>query len=112
MENLLKKQLYEILDLISGIEENLQGLGYEDFRNDRSVKIKVVQSFEGIFSIIKKVSEQDKENLTKINWKLLEDIEKKLFSGSYGIDDETVWKAAKYDLRKQVKFLDEAILLN
>ena len=104
-----KKQLFEILDLISGIEENLQGLGFEDFKNDRKVKIFVVQRFESIFSIINNISESDLFLLPDINWELFKDMERKLFENPYGIDDETVWKAAKYDLRKLQKILSDAV---
>jgi len=98
--------VYDIQDLISSIDENLQGIGYEDFRINRKIKIDVVQSFEKILHCMNSIPDDSKSEYPDIPWVEISNLKDKILSADSGIDEEIVWKAAKIELKQLNKLFN------
>ena len=99
MEISVKKFLIDSIDAISLIEETLQGTAFEDYRNDRSKMITVVQSFDSIINSVRTVPAEIKILYPEIPWFDIEDFRNTFEPDDYGIDENAVWKASKIRLR-------------
>ena len=99
MEQEVKKFLIEALDAISDIESEIQGIGFEDYRNDRSKMIRVVECFDTIMTSVRLVPLELRELHPDIPWYEIEDFRNMLTHDEFGIDEDAVWKAAKNKLR-------------
>ena len=100
MNTEITEKIDTILDQISNIEENLQGLGFEDYRNDRRKKIAVVQSFETIIEYVNSFTEDEKKQVPSVDWEVFLTLRSKFLNAEIGLNDEQVWKAAKNQLKK------------
>ena len=99
MQGRCKNSLFEILDGISNINENLQGLGYEDYRSSQMTLITVVDNFEKILETIHFMPDGDKEDYPEIPWGKIEGLKNNLLHPLHGVDEEGAWKTAKVELR-------------
>lgn len=100
MDQILRKSLREILDLINRIEELLQGIGFEDFANDRKIKIGVVHNYEQLFDALETIPGNIRDQNPGIHWSELMELKQKIVISDYGISDEEVWNISKHKLKK------------
>ena len=100
MENTVRKMLIEVNDSVSLIEETLQGIGYEDFRNDRFKKIIVVENFEKIIDKFAQIPDELQDEIHGIPWEEIQHLSDKFLNSEYEIDNQEVWKTAKSQLKK------------
>ncbi len=103
-----KESIYNILDQISAIEEALQGIAYEDFRLNKSLKIKLIEIFEHISSEVKNIQDEYKILYPTIDWNALINISIS-FLNELGISEEAIWKTAKFKLKEYKKKFNEIL---
>jgi uncharacterized protein with HEPN domain len=96
----------DILDNIRDIEESLSGLGYNDYLNNRKVKINIVEKFEDIIFKVMKVPNGIKEEHPGEFWNEVISLQFRLLSPEIGIDEELVWTTAKRKLKALRKEFD------
>lgn len=108
MEKEMVVFLNDVVDAISTIEENLQGIGFSDFRTDRKRLISVVNSFESIFDSVNKLPSSTKEIYPEIPWEEFYEFQTKLSPKEYGIDEEIVWSVAKNKLTRLKKIINKS----
>jgi uncharacterized protein with HEPN domain len=105
MEQSVIKLLNDLLENISGIDEQLQGVGYKDFRNDRRLKIFIVENLHAVIDGMYNIPDDFKTQYTQLPWHEVEAIREKILKGFYEVNDEKVWKAVKTDLKKTRKMI-------
>ncbi len=87
--------LRDILVAVTDVESFVQGLTYEEFIKDRKTLNAVVRSIEIIGEASKNIPEQIKEKYQDLPWKQMAGMRDKLIHAYFGVDTETLWKAAK-----------------
>lgn len=107
MEKNVKDILLDVLDHIAFIEEELQGLAFEDYRIDRRKKILVVDSFSSIIECINELPEELKKPGSPVPWSEVIELILKFNNEDFGIDETMIWHAAKIELKHLRKLLDD-----
>jgi uncharacterized protein with HEPN domain len=95
----------DIKDLISEIEETLQGIGFNDYRSDRRRMIFVVRRLETILNNLELLDEDFREKHKDIPWDEVADYRSKILGNSFEINEQEVWTIAKIKLMKLKKIL-------
>jgi uncharacterized protein with HEPN domain len=108
MDDHVLKFLDKVVDSISMIEENLAGIGYQDYKTDRKRMITVVHHFETIMEALQKIPEDVKQSYPHIDWKSFEGFREKITDPHNGINEEEVWYIAKMKLQKLKKVINES----
>ncbi len=105
----IRNIFYQILDSIALIDETLQGIGFEDFTNDRKRKILVTENLikiSELFEILKSDELQFTEPLEKIT---THNLFKMINDANFGIADEITWKLSKIDMKRVEKHLRQLL---
>jgi len=87
--------LQDILDAIGDIESFVGKMTYEEFIKDKKTLNAVVRSIEIIGEASKNIPEPIKAKYKELPWKQMAGMRDKLIHAYFGIDAETLWKAAK-----------------
>jgi uncharacterized protein with HEPN domain len=107
MEKGNKDILIDVLDHIAFIEEELQGMAFEDYRTDRKKKILIVNSFTCILENINDLPDDFKKLSDPVPWNEVIELVLKFNNMDFGIDDTLVWHAAKIELKHLRRLLDD-----
>jgi uncharacterized protein with HEPN domain len=98
--------LDDIKNSINEIEESLQGLGFDDYRNNRGRMIYVVNRLESIFGNIDRIDSDFRSLHPEVQWEEVLQYRNMMLKGNSGIDEKEVWTIAKIKLVKLKKILD------
>jgi len=90
--------LQDILDAINDIESFVDNMTYKEFIKDRKTLNAVIRSIEIIGEASKNIPESTKTNNRELPWKQMAGMRDKLIHAYFGIDTETLWKAAKENI--------------
>jgi uncharacterized protein with HEPN domain len=90
--------LHDILDAINDIESFVDDLSYDQFIKDRKTLNAVVRSIEIIGEASKNIPEPIKQKYKELPWKQMAGMRDKLIHAYFGVDTETLWKAAKNNI--------------
>lgn len=101
--------LNNIIDNITIIEENIQGIGFYDYRTDRKRQISVVKSLAAITENCEKLPQDFKEKYAEIDWSFFDKVKKIISYSEYGISEKEVWDASKTLLLKYQKNFDKIL---
>ncbi len=104
-----KLLLRDILKAISAIDGFVEGVNFEDFKNNDEKSSAVIRKFEIIGEATKGLPENLKEKHPEIPWKEMAGFRDKLIHFYFGIKHELVWQALKKRL-PQIKSLLQKIL--
>ena len=99
-------QLNDLIHFLTDIEEELAGLGFSDFVNNRKMIIKTVEKIEDVIDFVKKLPPEFKDNYPTVDWMKIEKLNDKLVDSESGINDEEVWNFCKREIvkiRKQIQ---------
>jgi uncharacterized protein with HEPN domain len=83
---------------IYDVEVFIDELTYDEFIKDRKTLNAVVRSIEIIGGASKNISETIKEQYSGLPWKQVAGMRDKLIHAYFGVDTETLWKAAKNNI--------------
>lgn len=97
-----KLYLKDILEAMSAIEKFVEGVDFEDFKNDDMRSSAVIRKFELIGEATKNVPGSIKQMYPDIPWKEMAGFRDKLIHFYFGIKHELVWNTIK-DVIPQVK---------
>lgn len=101
--------LKDITEAISAIEKFIEGISFEEFKNNDEKTSAVIRKFEIIGEATKGLPEGLKEKYPEIPWKEMAGFRDKLIHFYFGIKLELVWHAIKNRL-PQIKSLMQKIL--
>lgn len=99
----------DILKSIESIEEFVQGLKYEDFKNDDKTASAVVRKLEIIGEATKNIPENIKKKYEKLNWRGMAGMRDKLIHEYFGVDIEILWKVVKEDIPTIKPFIQKIL---
>jgi uncharacterized protein with HEPN domain len=88
-----KLLLKDILEAISAIERFVDGVNFEEFKNNDEKASAVIRKFEIIGEATKVLPEDLKEKHPEIPWKEMAGFRDKLIHFYFGIKFELVWQA-------------------
>jgi uncharacterized protein with HEPN domain len=90
--------LRDILNAVDEVESFVKGMDFEEFVKDRKTLNAVVRSIEIIGEASKHIPASLREKYAELPWKEITGMRDKLIHGYFGMDYETIWKAAKEDV--------------
>jgi uncharacterized protein with HEPN domain len=90
--------LQDILDAIDDVESFVGDMTYDEFVRDKKTLNAVVRSIEVIGEATKNIPEPIKAKYPMLPWKQMAGMRDKLIHGYFGIDTETIYKAAKTNI--------------
>jgi uncharacterized protein with HEPN domain len=98
-----------ILDHMSSIEEALQGMGFQDYRNDRKTKIEVVEKFAEIIELAEKIAFEEKQRMMDFPWENFISLRNRFINHDHGLNVEEIWNTSKRELKTYRKMINEAL---
>lgn len=102
--------LQDIIDAISDIGNFIEGMTFDDFKNDRKTVNAVIRSIEVIGEATKKIPDSVRDKNPSIPWKNMAGMRDKMIHEYFGVDLEILWKTATEDvppLKSSIKELKE-----
>lgn len=90
--------LNHIKDSIERIEEYLENISYENYKNNHLVQDGIIRQLMIIGEAVKLISEKTKSKNLSVPWKDIAGMRDKLIHAYFGTDLDAVWKTAKEDL--------------
>lgn len=97
----------DILSAIEAIEKFIEGIEFEDFKQDDMASSAVIRKFEIIGEAAKHIPESIKDKYPEIPWKEMAGMRDKLIHFYFGVDYRLVWQTInqrlfpiKHNLRK------------
>ena len=91
-----KARLMHIVDSIHLIENDIDGITYEDFINKPLLRLGVVKVFEIIGEAARHLSDETKNKHQEINWRDMIGLRNFLIHEYFDIDYELVWTTTSY----------------
>ena len=98
-----------MLDAIGAIDDFIEGLDFEAFRNDRKTVDAVVRNLEVIGEAARYVPETVREELEDIPWADIVGMRSVLIHEYFGVDYEILWETIKGDLSTLAPLLQAAL---
>ncbi len=90
--------LQDILVAVNDIDSFVGNMTYDEFIKDRKTLNAVVRSIEIIGEASKNIPDPIKEKYKELPWKQMAGMRDKLIHGYFGIDTETIYKAAQTNI--------------
>lgn len=104
-----KARLYHIIDLISMIQDDVQGIGFDDFKNNRKLKISTTNLLTQIVEIFNEFPVDFKSANPAICWDSFSKIKEFILDDQFGIKNENIWMAVKQNIKVILKNLNTNI---
>ena len=101
--------LKDINKAIESITIFIQGMNFEQFKNDDKTSSAVIRKFEIIGEATKKIPNVIKEKYTQIPWKDIAGMRDKLIHAYSEIDLKLVWKTIQQRLPELNSFIDDLL---
>lgn len=95
-----KFYIQHILDAIKIIEGYLKNINYDDFLKDKLVQDGIIRELEIVGEAAKRLTEDFKNDYSKIPWKYVCGMRDKLIHDYFGVDLDEVWKTTTEDLKE------------
>lgn len=90
--------IHDILATAQDIMEFVEGMGFEDFKNDKKTIYAVIRGIEVIAEAAKKIPKSIKDKHSAIPWKDMAGMRDKLIHEYFGVDIAVLWKTVEQDL--------------
>lgn len=104
-----KLYLKDILAAMDAIEQFVEGVEFENFKNDDMKSSAVIRKFEIIGEATKNIPEEIKQKYPAIPWKDMAGMRDRLIHFYFGIKHELVWETIKKEIPKVKPLLKEIL---
>jgi len=84
--------LADILAALEAIQSFVQGMSFEDFRQDDKTSSAVIRKFEVIGEAAKRVPESIKQKYPSVPWKEMAGMRDKLIHFYFGVNYDLLWQ--------------------
>jgi hypothetical protein len=92
-------------ELIELIQEKLFGSGFEDFRNNRKLKIEISGLLQDLLELFSENAHYFNANYADFNWTDVSKFYYDFTVNANGINEEALWKFCKQNLRAFLKLI-------
>jgi uncharacterized protein with HEPN domain len=90
--------LDDIIEAMNDATKFVEGLEYDDFKEDRKTIYAVTRALEIIGEAVKKIPDSVKSRYAKIPWKEMAGMRDKVIHEYFGVDLRRVWNTIKKDI--------------
>ena len=87
--------LTDILEALESIQSFVEGMGFEDFKQDNKTSSAVIRKFEVIGEAAKRVPESIKQKYPSVPWKEMAGMRDKLIHFYFGVNYDLLWQTIK-----------------
>jgi len=84
--------LTDILEALESIQSFVEGMGFEDFKQDNKTSSAVIRKFEVIGEAAKRVPESIKQKYPSVPWKEMAGMRDKLIHFYFGVNYDLLWQ--------------------
>jgi len=90
--------LDDALDAIQAIRDFVEGMSFDEFRNDRKTLSATIREFIVIGEAIARLMELLEAHLPDYPWRLIKDFRNVIVHEYFGVDERIVWDAVHLEL--------------
>jgi len=101
--------LRDILSAINSIEKFVEGMSFEDLKNDDKTSSAVIRKLEIIGEATKNISKDIQNKNPQIPWKEMAGMRDKLIHFYFGVDHNLVWNTIKKRIPKIKPFIENIL---
>jgi len=101
--------LKDILSAINSIEKFVEGMSFEDLKNDDKTSSAVIRKLEIIGEATKNISKDIQNKNPQIPWKEMAGMRDKLIHFYFGVDHNLVWNTIKKRIPKIKPFIENIL---
>ncbi len=91
-----KLYLKDIVEAMEAIENFVEGIELDEFKQDDKTSSAVIRKFEVIGEATKRIPEDIRHKYSQIPWKEMAGMRDKLIHFYFGVDYKLVWKTIKH----------------
>ncbi len=98
-------ELYKLAELIEEIQEKLAGIGFEDFRNNRKIKIETTNILQELLFLYEEKQVSINNALPENNWDEFDKFILEFIDYEGAINETKIWNFCKKHLRQLEKLI-------
>ena len=101
--------LKDILDSMKLIEEYVEDMDFEEFKNDQRTIDAVIRNIEIIGEATKQIPDDVKDKNSEIPWEEMARMRDKMIHGYFSIMQEILWETVKHDIPETRSLIKELL---
>lgn len=101
--------LKDILDSMEHIEEYVEDMDFEEFKDDQRTIDAVIRNIEIIGEATKQIPDDVKDKNPEIPWEEMAKMRDKMIHGYFSIMQDILWETAKHDIPETRPLIEELL---
>lgn len=97
-KRVIEDYLQDMLDSIAAIEEFIEGISINNFKQDKKTVFAVIRAIEIIGEAAKNIPESFRSKYSNVPWRAIAGRHDKLIHQYFGVDIDVLWKTTQQDV--------------